>query len=114
MRQNETIDLSELRKLSDRLFDRLERNGIHQVGVKGRDYWTIFADEAFNVDKVPELVIGDVFDDMRDIRKNAEAPEDEAIAFWHAFHHLSGLMLFLANADMRGDFGAGRAEGDLP
>ena len=65
------------------------------------------------LDQPPELVLGDVFDDLRDVRSEAGAPEEEAVIFWHAFHHLSGLMLFLANADMQGDLVAASAEGDV-
>jgi hypothetical protein len=113
MRQDETIDIAELRRLSDQLFRRLEQHGVRQVSVTSRDYWTIFADEAFSLDQPPELVVGDVLDDLRDVRKDAGATRDEAVAFWHAFHHLSGLMLFLANADMQGELVSAPAEGDV-
>jgi hypothetical protein len=110
MRQHETIDLAELRRLSDRLFARLEQGGVQQVSVKNPHYWTIFADAAFDLEKPPEPVIGDVFDDLRDVRRDAGTPEAEAVILWHAFHHLSGLMLFLANADMQGELAAAPAK----
>jgi hypothetical protein len=111
MRQNETIDLAELRRLSDRLFARLERGGIERVSVQNRHYWTIFADEAFSLDKPPELVLGDVLDDLRKLRsKESRARDDENIVFWHAFHRLSGLMLLLARADMQGELAAAPAK----
>jgi hypothetical protein len=113
MRRDETIELTELRMLSDTPFRRLEQYGVRQIGVKNRHHRMIFPDAAFNLDQPPELVLGDVFDDLRDVRSEAGAPEEEAVIFWHAFHHLSGLMLFLANADMQGDLVAASAEGDV-
>jgi hypothetical protein len=109
MRQDETIDLAELRKLSDTLFRRLEQGGVRQILVKNPYYWMIFPDAAFN----PELLMGHVFDDMSDLRSEAGAPDEEFVSFWHAFHHLSGLMLFLANADLQGGLFAASAEGDV-
>jgi hypothetical protein len=99
MDRNNTIDVTELRKLSDRLFARLEESGVRQVRVQSPYYWTAFADQAFDVEKQPKLVI---CDDIRDLRRDAGAPAEEAIAFWHGFHHLSGLIAFLAEADMAG------------
>jgi hypothetical protein len=113
MRQDETIDLAELRKLSDTLFRRLEQGGVRQILVKNPYYWMIFPDAAFNSDQQPELLMGHVFDDMSDLRSEAGAPDEEFVSFWHAFHHLSGLMLFLANADLQGGLFAASAEGDV-
>ena len=102
MEANHSIDLTELRRLSDALFARLERSGVHSVAVASPHYWTVFADDAFTMDKTPDLVIGDVLDDMRDLRRDLDAAGDEAFTPWHAFHHLSGLLLMIAAADMQG------------
>ena len=102
MEANRNIDLTELRKLSDALFARLEREGVRSVYVASPHYCTVFADDAFGMDKAPDLVIGDVLDDLRDLRRDADASADNGFTPWHAFHHLSGLMLMIAAADMRG------------
>jgi hypothetical protein len=113
MEQGKTIDIAELRGLSERLFLRLEQSGVRQVGVDSPNYWTIFADDAFSLDTPPELVVGDVFDDLSTVRRDAGAPTDEAVIFWQTFHRLSGLMLFLAKADMQGELANAPAEGEL-
>jgi hypothetical protein len=102
MEASQSIDLTELRRLSDALFARLERDGVRSVNVASPHYWTVFADDAFGMDKTPDLVIGDVLDDLRDLRRDLHAAGDEAFTPWHAFHHLSGLMLMIAAADMQG------------
>ncbi len=103
MEASQSIDLTELRRLSDALFARLEREGVRRVNVASPHYWTVFADDAFGIDTTPDLVIGDVLDDLRDLRRDAgTAAGDEAFTPWHAFHHLSGLMLMIAAADMQG------------
>jgi hypothetical protein len=112
MTETDTIDISELRRLSDTLFRRLEQQGVRRIDVKEPIYWMIFPDAAFNPYKQPELLMGNVFDDMSDLRSEAGAPDEEFVSFWHAFHHLSGLMLFLANADLQGGLFAA-SEGDV-
>ena len=112
MEATEFIELAELRGLSNRLFERLERMGYDRVGVpKSHCYWMIFVDQAFRIEKAPEIVVGNVLDDLGDVRREASTPDDEHMTPWHAFHHLAGLMLTIANADMQGGLISAPANG---
>jgi hypothetical protein len=102
MKQNDTIDVAELRGLSDRLFARLEENGVRAIRIDSQYYWMIFPVNAFDMQKKPELIAGNVLDDLQDLQNDADADEDEFISVWHGFHHLAGLLQFIASADLKG------------
>lgn len=111
--QDQTIDVGELRGLSDTLFRRLEDRGIRQIRVKNALYWTISPDAAFNMDQPPEPIVGEVFDDMGGVRSEAATAHGEPVSLWHAFHHLAGLMTLIANADLHDGLVAAPAEGSV-
>lgn len=95
------IDTAEIGRLASRLFDLLEKRGATQVRVEDPRYWAVLPDAREPV-KAPSPVMGDVMDDLTDLR--AEAAEvAELLVVWHAFNHLAGLIRMIARADMNGD-----------
>jgi len=96
------IKISELRQLTNSLFDSLEGQGVDGIRVRQSHYWKIYFTDAFEPG-APALVMGDVHDDLNDVRAEVEkAPDDEPIS-WHAFMHLSGLINLVACAAENGD-----------
>jgi hypothetical protein len=60
-------------------------------------------DEAFNVERSPSPVLGNLAEDLGDLRGEVENLDaGEFVSVWHAFHHLTGLLKFIAFADMDG------------
>jgi hypothetical protein len=105
MKPNQTsIELSELKALTNRLFETLEQAGVDRIPVTQNQYWTVFVSEAFGSGEAPEPTMSDVLDDLADLRSEVmqEDPETTLVA-WHAFEHLSGLMKFVARADLDGN-----------
>ncbi|WP_256750321.1 hypothetical protein [Mesorhizobium sp. Mes31] len=90
------IKISELRELAIGLFDFLEGQGFDCIDVKQSQYWKVYFADAFDLSP-PALVMGDVYDDLNDVRAEVKGSNDDTVA-WHAFMHLSGLMNFVACA----------------
>jgi hypothetical protein len=97
-----TVEIAELRALTDKLFRGLIDAGIERVTSDEINYWTVFPDAAFKLDTAPEILAGNLGCDLTDLRSEIANLEDGATVMWHAFHHLSGLMTFIASADLRG------------
>jgi len=97
-----SIELSELKALTNRLFETLEQAGIDRIPVTQNLYWTVFASEAFGSGEPPQATMGDVLDDLADLRSEVMNEDPETTIAWHAFEHLSGLMKFIAHADLDG------------
>lgn len=95
MTSEAAISLIEVKKLANEIFDRLIVQGIDTVAVKGDEFWQIYFAEAFDMSKTPEATVGSITDCMADVRQ--ETSSDEMIG-WHALHHLSGILTFLADA----------------
>ena len=112
MSATKSIMLSELRGLTDQVFDFLAKAGIEHVPVNQNFYWTIAADAAFTSIEPPSPSMGDILDDLSDLRSEVvdQTPETTAI-IWHAFEHLSGLMKFVAYADLGGQLTSEAAKG---
>jgi hypothetical protein len=97
----ELVNAKEIRRLAIRLFDLLETKGISQIRVEDSQYWTVFPEAKESAER-PSPVMGDVMDDLEDLRAEA-AGTAESLVVWHAFNHLAGLMKLIARADMNGD-----------
>ncbi|WOS62703.1 hypothetical protein [Sinorhizobium fredii] len=88
-----SISLKEIRSLADQLFRRLEDTGVDSVPVRASEFWQVFLTDAFNAGREPSPVLADVNDCLADLREEVNA---EVMIAWHALHHLSGLLTFLA------------------
>ena len=98
----ETIALAEIKSLAVRLFAALEERGLTHAKVPNPQYWTVSLD-AFETDQ-PEPTLGDVWDDLHDLKGEIVREGDEhEMIIWHAFHHLSGLTQLISNADKNGE-----------
>ena len=68
MAKSDTIEIAELKRLIDHLFEYLMRSGVDRVPVTQNFYWTVFVDDAFNLPDTPAPMMGDVLDDLEDLR----------------------------------------------
>lgn len=93
-----TIEIAELRSLSDRLFELLERRGVNQIAVGTDHFWQVFFEDAFDLNTTPTPVVGSISDCLSDLREEMANPQD--LIEWHALHHLSGVLSALAKASL--------------
>ncbi|NGN40661.1 hypothetical protein G6N74_06255 [Mesorhizobium sp. CGMCC 1.15528] len=116
MKPNEkSIELSELKALTNRLFESLEHAGVDRIPVTQNQYWTVFVSEAFGSAEPPQATMSDVLDDLADLRSEVTDEDQETtLIAWHAFEHLSGLMKFVAHADLDGSLTAPLANSGVP
>jgi len=104
MTQIDSINVAELRELADCLFRGLEEAGVDRIAVIQNLYWTVVPDRAFNLYEDASPLVGDLAEDLEDLRAEvANLRTGEYVIFWHAFDHLSGLLKFIASADLDGE-----------
>jgi len=90
------VEISEIRALTERLFDRLKSAGLDRVPLNRGAFWTVFFDDAF-VETAPRPMLTDVDDCLADLRNEVNA---ETMIGWHALHHLSELLSYVAKCDL--------------
>jgi hypothetical protein len=95
MTQIDSIDVAELRELADCLFRGLEEAGVDRIAVIQNLYWTVVPDQAFNLYEDASPLVGDLAEDLEDLRTE--------VTNLRAGEHLSGLLKFIASADLDGE-----------
>lgn len=98
---SDTIEITEIRTLTERLFKELEQRGVTHIRPAHRQYWSVFADEMFSPTE-PPLVKANLVDDLVDSREELTTSGDVEPAVWQAAQHLAGLMQLIAHADLKG------------
>jgi hypothetical protein len=98
---SDTIEIAEIRKLTEKLFEQLEKRGVTHVRPAHRQYWSIFADEMFSATE-PPLSKANLIDDLVDSREELTTGGDVEPALWQAAQHLAGLIQLIAHADLKG------------
>jgi hypothetical protein len=64
----------------------------------------VVPDQAFNLYEDASPLVGDLAEDLEDLRTEVtNLRAGEHVIFWHAFDHLSGLLKFIASADLAGE-----------
>ena len=93
----ERISIREISRLARGVFEALERAGIDEVAVNRDQYWCVFPSDLFAVG-APELTLGSVTDDLKDLKSEVDDPESplKIASPWHALHHLHGVIAYLA------------------
>lgn len=109
MRVESTIDVRELKELSSRVLDALLENGIEKIEVDQPQYWAVDPQDSFRLSRAPDLLVGNVWDDLGDLRVEVEGSVAD-LSVWHACDHLAGLIKLVAAADLRRETGAVAAE----
>jgi hypothetical protein len=102
MENQNSIQLGEMKGFTDRLFDTLRRSGVESLSVPQNFYWTVHSSDAFALAEAPAPTMGDIWDDLADLRWELVDTPDEAVTLWHACDHLAGLFKAIASADIDG------------
>ena len=93
------ISFSELRTAVGRLLDAAERRFGPRLELDADHYWSIYPSDAFNLEAEPEVVAGQISDDVATIRETAarlDADEDDLL-LWHDLDHLVGILLRISS-----------------
>lgn len=97
----ERLTIAELRDWSAAIFDAVEASGVKHLDVEGRWYWSLPSDQVWGASP-PKAEMGDLADDMADIRRNlADDAETRAAYPWHALDHFMGVLTCLS-AELKG------------
>jgi hypothetical protein len=87
------ISLAEIRTWTALVLDAFEQAGIKEIPLARENYWTVFFDEAFQVEE-PTPSLGALSDDVETLRATAKG--DDGDALWHVAYHLQGILTLLA------------------
>ena len=101
--EENVVQISELRNWANKIFDAVERRGISRIDLPARFYWTLDSVEIWD-GTPPTATVGDLADDLQDIRNDLETAEDDAersIIVWHTLDHFIGVLGKLS-ADLKG------------
>jgi hypothetical protein len=95
---DKTLSIAEMREWTSTVFDALERQGMGKIALEHDEHWGVFYEDAFNLTQQPQLVVGSLADDMKDLRGEmlAYRSDDHGMIISHACHHLIGIMNYLA------------------
>lgn len=70
------VEVSELRRVADKLFDHLESNAISSVSIDRDHYWTIPSEARYDVHQEPkQLDIGQLSADLESLREMSRSGE---------------------------------------
>ncbi|MGX1790642.1 hypothetical protein ACWIGM_28110 [Bosea sp. NPDC055332] len=94
----ETLSIAEVREWASTVFDALERQGVSKIDLQHDEHWGVFFEDAFNLARQPQLIVGSLADDMKDLQREmiAYRYEEHGMVIPHALHHLIGIMKYLA------------------
>jgi hypothetical protein len=84
-----TVAVSELRSAVGAILDAVESELGETIELNADHYWLLESAESFDPSKTPDVVAGQLSDDVDSIRAIAEGGE---VVVWHDIDHLLGLL----------------------
>ena len=96
------VAVSEIRRWANSVLDAVESQGRLTVDLQRRNYWVLNSEEIWTSEP-PEALLGDLNDDLEDIRNDLSKPDlaiREVLA-WHTLDHLIRALSKLS-ADLKG------------
>ena len=93
----ERIQISELRVWSSAIFDAAGACRVDTVNMDAQHYWKLDTAEVWS-GKPPEPCIGDLLDDVADIRRDVAEPDlvVRGAYAWHTLDHFIGVLTKLS------------------
>ena len=92
------IKISDLRNITNLLFNHLESIGINKIEITKDFYWFIQKEELYNpYDKPQKIDLGQLSDDWDDLGKILKGQDDPG--YWD-FVDLSALLRFIGESDI--------------
>ncbi|QJF51729.1 hypothetical protein [Roseobacter ponti] len=92
-----SVALSEIRAMANSVFDALEAGGTRELSPSDGLYWCMDSGQCWDMTREPDLMTGDLEDDVLDIRKDLTEYQDIAAQnAWHTLDHFIGLLTALS------------------
>jgi hypothetical protein len=85
-----SITVTQLRSVFDRLVRAMEEEFGETIVLDGDHYWTVDSSDAFDLEVVPEPVVGQLSDDVSSVTGI------ETVEIWHDLDHLVGILRRIA------------------
>ena len=88
------ITVAELREVTRRLLDSVERTFGPTVPLNADGYWGLFAPDMFEGESKPDLLWRSLADDVHDLRAMLARDDilDDDPNLWHDLNHLVGIL----------------------
>ncbi len=67
-KKTETVKLSELRNLTNAIFDELENLGQSQIYLRHDYYWSFVGQKRYEIEPTPKPSLGQLYDDLEFLR----------------------------------------------
>lgn len=75
------VDVAELRRLANKLFDHIERNGVRSCSLEHDYYWVVPLASRYDVyNQPPEMEIGQLSADLANLRE-LDSPGEPAVGY---------------------------------
>jgi hypothetical protein len=88
-----TLQVDDLRRAANRIFAALERNYGKSIDLDEDYYWHLDVDDAYEMSAVPTIdLVGQVTDDVAELRAFVASDNNEVDSIWHELNHLIGVL----------------------
>lgn len=102
------LSVSEIRAMTNSVFDALEASGTTQLVETSGYYRSIDCMDAWDMTQEPAITVGDLADDFGDFRSDRTTHKDEMpLIVWHTLEHLLGVLIALSH-EHKARIGLGR------
>ncbi|HEY9409118.1 MAG TPA: hypothetical protein VIP77_06020 [Jiangellaceae bacterium] len=98
-----SLNIGDLRTAFDRLLDAVEDTFGPELSLPVDHYWGVSLGAVFDLERTPELDVGQVSDDLESIRELARASSSEMTVIWHECEHVAGLLRAISFLDRTQD-----------
>ena len=94
------LKIADVREWTNTIFDAMERAGVDTLPIDQDHYWSIWPTDSFELDKLPEHMVGALSDDIADLNGDmAVLRSGDSMNLWHTLGHLAGVINFMAAAN---------------
>jgi len=97
-RPSGTVTVAELRRATDRLFEAISEQLGDELNFFADHYWTLDIEESFDLGKQPEILAGQVSDDVESVRNFSAS--DDFVSIRHESEHLVGVLRAIAAKEL--------------
>jgi hypothetical protein len=93
-----SIEIADLRAATTAILDAVERRMGSSVRLGADHYWLIPPSAAFAMENEPALEVGQLTDDVAELR--ASLGRDDDLVIWHDLQHVIAVLQRLASLDL--------------
>lgn len=88
-----TLHVDDLRRVANRIFTAVERSYGSSIDLDEDYYWHLDVDDAYDMSAAPTInLVGQVTDDVAELRAFIASDDDTIDSLWHELNHLIGVL----------------------